>query len=274
MSASLAGFGYTASIAARRCETNVEMRIRDEPKWMRPSPYQKGVSMFSNDPPNDAPNDPIDYSADYSSTDYEPSGVNALPQPAPSLTSPTQHLTKQRDTIIAVVVALIGTGVALALWTPIISNTTFSIPTAFVATATPMRVAHGLASTSTLQPTATAAVAPDGFPHVGGSLADFFAAYGQPYGHGFGGSDNFYADKAQTITLGVTFTNTMVIQVAVLGPTWWTKSQTFTYCTNFLPSDAVKFNSVAQYTDYRSSIGQITIAYEGYGACLVSSSQA
>jgi hypothetical protein len=118
-----------------------------------------------------------------------------------------------------------------------------------------------------------ATTTPNGPPQIGGPLARFISAYGQPFGHGDGGSDNFYADKGRTIILNVTATSVTVTLMSVLGPTSWTNDQTFAYCAQFLPDDATEFNGVGRYADYRSSVGEIVLQNDGQGACTLMLSQ-
>lgn len=128
-------------------------------------------------------------------------------------------------------------------------------------------------ATATPPSTAAATLTPNGPPQIGAPLARFISTYGQPFGHGGGGSDNFYADKGQTTILGVTFNQTTVTQIAVLGPLSWTNDQTLAACVQFLPSDATEFNRDGQYIDYHSSVGEVVIQNAGQGTCVLSLAQ-
>jgi hypothetical protein len=103
---------------------------------------------------------------------------------------------------------------------------------------------------------------------LGAPLADFTAAYGQAVSNG-AGALTWWADKAQTVLIVVTFTNGRATDITMSGPTVWTKNQTFAYCTTWLPSDAAEYNSAGEYTDYHSREGDLVLANYGNGACLL-----
>jgi hypothetical protein len=116
---------------------------------------------------------------------------------------------------------------------------------------------------------ATPVATPSGPPELGAPLADFTAAYGPIISHGIGGSDNFYADKAQTIIVNVGFTNGLASTISVLGPNSWGNAETFAACYVYLSPDATQFNRAGTYTDYHSSLGEEIINNVGDGTCQV-----
>jgi hypothetical protein len=139
--------------------------------------------------------------------------------------------------------------------TPIPTDTPTLLP---IATPVP-------ASTATAVPST-----PDGPPYVGGSYSNFVATYGQPFGQGTGDSANFYTDAAQTIVINVSPTSGTVTHIDLVAPDSWSDQETHDYLVQFLPSDAALYNSVAQYTDYHSSIGDLVIGVFGQGTGVVS----
>jgi hypothetical protein len=103
---------------------------------------------------------------------------------------------------------------------------------------------------------------------------NFPAKFGQPFGHGSAGADTFWADSARSIIIGVSPNSGTVTQVNVIGPTWWSDSQTVTYCIQFLPDGATKYNSAGPYTtDYHSSVGDLVVSNIGVGFCTITMAQ-
>ncbi len=151
--------------------------------------------------------------------------------------------------------------VAQVVATTVPTDVPTDIPTS-VPTAVPTSTSNGLAATH-------------GTPQIGALLSDFVGKYGQPVSQGIGNSQNFYADTAQTITLNVSTTGQkqQVTQINFIGPDTWSDTQTKTFTTQYLPSDAVEFNTVDNLTDYHSSVGEIVLRNEGQGTGLLYTAQ-
>lgn len=157
-----------------------------------------------------------------------------------------------------------ATATAASNATPRPSPTRAPNPTEGI-TPTPLATASPLP-----QVMATSVPSPGGPPYVGGPYANFVAAYGPPFGHGSGDSDNFYGDAAQTIVINVSPTSGTITHLGLVAPESWSNAETHDYLAQFLPSDAVLYNSVAQYTDYHSSVGDLVIGVFGQGTGVVS----
>jgi len=128
-------------------------------------------------------------------------------------------------------------------------------------------------ATATASASSPATAVAGGPPALGAPLADFAAAYGPVIGHAASGSDEFYADRAETIMVEVAFTSGAASSISVIGPTSWSSTETSDYCTRFLPPGASEYNSVnnsvADYADYHSSLGDLVLSNYGQGPCLV-----
>jgi hypothetical protein len=111
----------------------------------------------------------------------------------------------------------------------------------------------------TVQPTKGLAVT-HGTPRIGGRISDFYGKYGQPNNQGIGNSETWLADQQQTVLVNASpNASGEVTYVSVTSSANWSNSQIMAYCSQFMPSDASKFNSDANYTDYHSSIGEIVV---------------
>jgi hypothetical protein len=117
--------------------------------------------------------------------------------------------------------------------------------------------------------TATHAVGSGGQPRLGSPESVFIAAYGPPFGHGTGNSDEFYTDSTHTVIVGASVTNGIVTHIDVAGDPSWSDQQTYAMCARFLPTDATAYNSVGPNTDYHSSLGNVVLANYDGGACVL-----
>lgn len=152
---------------------------------------------------------------------------------------------------------------------PIVLAPASATPSTVTPTVVPTATATATAA-ATASPTPTSPVASTGQPYVGGPYANYTAAYGQPFIQGAGGSEDFWADKAQTIIVIVNPPVSRIVRhMSAVGPDSWSDDQTFSYCSQFLPSGAVAFNTAPPYTDFNSSLGKVIIANFGSGACVV-----
>jgi hypothetical protein len=129
----------------------------------------------------------------------------------------------------------------------------------------------GFSTVVVLETSTPAATQPasGGPPRLGAPLADFTAAYGPIVSHGSGGSDNFYADKARTTIVTVTFMGDAADMISVSGPTSWTTTQTMNYCTMFLPAGASEYDQAPPNTDYHSPLGNFILKIVGPGKCVL-----
>jgi hypothetical protein len=106
-------------------------------------------------------------------------------------------------------------------------------------------------------------------PELGDPFTDFNAAYGLAVKNGAGAPFTFWVDQAHTARIAVTFINGHATHIMLSAPTDWNKTQTFDFCSMFLPPDASVYNVAGQYTDYHSSLGNLVLANYGNGACEV-----
>lgn len=116
-------------------------------------------------------------------------------------------------------------------------------------------------------------------PRIGESLSVFTATYGQPakvgtdkglkVGHVSVEGVRFYTDKAQTTMVTAQPTRGTVRSLVVTGPSSWTNQQSFAACQGFLPSGAVAYRTIGQYTYYHSSVGDVVLNNAGHGTCQV-----
>lgn len=157
-------------------------------------------------------------------------------------------------------VALVGpspTASSVSIQTePTLAPLTATLPP--LATMTPIPT---LAPTPTFTPAPTATPAPIGPAQVGGTVDDFVAKYGQPINPGTTGSLNFYGDSGQTIFIGIDVVNGAVVHVSLTTDSSlsWDDVQTYNYCSQFLPIDAVLFNRDGQKYDYNSGLGEVVL---------------
>jgi hypothetical protein len=118
-------------------------------------------------------------------------------------------------------------------------------------------------------------------PRVGERLSVFVAAYGQPaklgtdrglkVNHVTVDGVRFYTDKARTIIVNAQPTQGVVRNLVVTGPASWNSRQSFAYCKGLLPSGAVSYRTVGQYTYFHTSAGDVVLNNAGHGTCQVAS---
>jgi hypothetical protein len=111
---------------------------------------------------------------------------------------------------------------------------------------------------------------PNAPPHVGGPLAAFVQAYGQPNGGGpverGQTSDTFFdAPGAFAVTATADSAGTVImVDVFVLN-----KEQLMEACVAYLPGDTTAFDTTAAFGYYHSGIGEVVIEYTGQSHCIV-----
>ncbi len=95
---------------------------------------------------------------------------------------------------------------------------------------------------------------------------------------GIGNSQTWIADSQQTILVNATpSANGEVTGMNVSGPSSWSRQQTESYCSQFLPNDASEFNrvkdSINTLIDYHSSVGEVVMTVLDQGSCLLNIAQ-
>ena len=175
--------------------------------------------------------------------------------------------------VTAAVIVLIGGFSVLLIGSSLQSGKTSSgnqaTSSALTGNNTPTAT-HGSAASPASTSAGTATVAPGGAPQLGAPLADFTAAFGPPTQRdSIGASDDFWANKQQTVLIGVDLTNGLVTHISVVGPAASTSSQTFNACATFLPPDATSYSSVPPDTYYHSSVGNLVLENDNAGLCTV-----
>lgn len=137
--------------------------------------------------------------------------------------------------------------------------------TATQATAT-VTAAHQPKST----PTPPLSNVSHGRPRLGGPFSDFVGKYGPATPQGDANSQNFWADSAQTIDINVMKNDQgNVTQLNILGPRSWTTQQSISYCTLFLPDQAVQFYATGTLIKYHTSAGDVVLNVQSPSSCLL-----
>lgn len=150
--------------------------------------------------------------------------------------------------------------------TPLATPTT-GTPTQIPATPTPVQK-------PTPTPTPPLSNVTHGRPHLGGLFSDFVGAYGTPIAQGDSNSQNFLTGPNQTIDLNaIRNEQGIVTQLTILGPNSWDTQQTQSECMQFLPDNAVQFNTTTTTLAYHSSIGDVLLQLQSASACLLSFSR-
>lgn len=109
-----------------------------------------------------------------------------------------------------------------------------------------------------------------GRPHLGGPFSDFVGKYGIPTNQGDGSSEDFWVGTDQSVDINVSRNEQgEVTQLNVLGPLSWTTQQATSYCTQFLPDNAVQSNATATQVDYHTSVGNVELTLQTHSCLLV-----
>jgi hypothetical protein len=171
------------------------------------------------------------------------------------------------------VIVLIGTFSVLLIASSLQSGNTRTVsqPTSSaLAGKSTATATHGSAASPASTSAGTAAPAPGGPPQVGAPPADFIAAYGQPtQQESIGATNDFWANKQQTVLIGVVFTNGLATHITVVGPPFLTSSQTYNSCAVFLPHDAASYNTAPPNTYFHSTVGNLVLENDDSGLCKI-----
>lgn len=163
-------------------------------------------------------------------------------------------------------------GIAIATQTSQSANTATPTNTA-IATGTATQATSTTPATQKPTPTPTPPLSSitHGKPRLGGLFSDFVGTYGTPTPQGDSNSQNFWTGPNQTIDINVLRNEQGgVTQLNILGPNSWNTPQTQSYCGQFLPDNAVQFNSADNITNYHSSAGDIVLNLQSSSVCLLS----
>lgn len=154
------------------------------------------------------------------------------------------------------------------------TGTAIATATSVQATSTAIAAGkHPSTSTPTSTPITGAPSATHGRPHLGGPFSDFVGKYGTPTEQGDGSGENFWVGTDQNIDINVSRSDQgEVTQLNVLGPLSWDAQQAQSYCTQFLPDNAVQYNATSTQINYHSSSGNVVLTLQTQ-SCLLSISR-